>query len=73
MLSKKALKDKARRDAKKQVWAEHRVRLMATEQQAVLDARLLLERRHKADRCATGSDQSADALPLSASAPTRDT
>ena len=52
LLSKKALKEKACRDAKKQVWAEHRAKLMATEQQHALDARL----------AATSDDQSADAL-----------
>ena len=62
LLSKKALKEKARRDAKKQVWAQHRAKLIATEQQTVL----MRAAAAGADRCtlsATGGDQSADALP----------
>ena len=62
LVYKKAKKDKARRDAKKEVWAEHRAKQTATEQQAVLE-RAAAARADKRTSSATGSDQSTEWTP----------
>ena len=56
MAHKKAKKDKARREAKKSVWAEHRAKQKEAEQQAVLAA----AGAYKCTSSATRSDPSAE-------------